>query len=206
MAKADRFYFQNFIEAADTSCKAATYLLECLQNYHPDRIQDMLDTMHTYEHDGDIKKHEMSAALAKAFVTPVDREDLAIISQNIDDVTNRIEEVLQRFYVDQVHVVTPDAIAFAQKIIDCCVLMKEMLAEFSNFKKPAKLHEMIISLNRMEEDCDRFYLQATLKIREHCDNILDIISWREIYDKFECCADACENVSNCIEMVVMKNT
>ena len=110
MAKSDRFYFQNFTEAAEFSCRAIDFLTECLENYNPAEIKPMLEQMHGLEHAGDIKKHEMSSALAKAFVTPVDREDLALISQNIDEVTDSIEEILQRFYVDQIKSVLPEAL------------------------------------------------------------------------------------------------
>ncbi len=79
--KADRQYFENFIEASDYTCQASKYLVECLNNFNLDNIKAMLDTMHEFEHQGDDKHHEMSAMLAKAFVTPVDREDLAMISQ-----------------------------------------------------------------------------------------------------------------------------
>ena len=107
-SKADRFYFENFIGAANCCCQAANYLAECLKNYEYNNIEHMLDKMHRFEHDADTKKHEMTEALAKAFVTPIDREDLAVISQNIDEVADCIEEVLQRFYVDQIKVVTPE--------------------------------------------------------------------------------------------------
>ena len=36
--------------------------------------------------------------------------------------------------------------------------------------------------------------------------VLTILSWREIFDKLEACADACERVGDCIETIVMKNT
>ncbi len=206
MAKADRFYFDNFIAAGEQSCRAAAYLLDCLRDYHPEHIQDSLRAVHEIEHTGDQKKHEMSAALAKAFVTPVDREDLALISQNIDDVTDCIEEILQRFYVDEIKTVLPEALVFADKLVHCCELMTTMLREFSNFKKPARLHELIIQLNHAEEECDVLYLQAVLAVRTHCTEVLDILFWREIYDCMESCADACEHVGDCIETVVMKNT
>lgn len=80
-SKQDEFFFQNLIAAAESSCKAAEYLVECLKNYDYGNIEGMLEKMHTFEQAGDIKKHEMSAALAKAFVTPVDREDLALIAK-----------------------------------------------------------------------------------------------------------------------------
>ncbi|MGN0519694.1 MAG: DUF47 domain-containing protein [Candidatus Fimenecus sp.] len=204
--KQDRFYFENFIAASDDTCSAADYLVKCLKNYDADKMRDMLKTMHQFEHAGDTKKHEMSASLAKAFVTPIDREDLAVISQCIDDVTDCIEEILQCFYTYQITAVLPEAIAFAEKLVGSCALMKKMLTEFGNFKKPAKLHEMIVEMNHFEEECDGMYLEAMRKIRTHTNDVLEIISWREIYEKMEDCADACEHVGDCVDTVVMKNT
>ena len=204
--KADRFYFDNFVQASEQSCRAARYLVESLTNYNAANMSDMLEELHAIEHEGDGKKHELSAALAKAFVTPIDREDLDLISHNIDDVTDGIEEVLQRFYMNRITSVLPEAIEFAKKLESCCSLMKEIMVEFINFKKSAKLHDMIVELNRVEEECDRLYLLAVYSLRDTCTDVLDIISWREIYDCLEACADACEHVGDCVETVIMKNT
>lgn len=206
MAKSDRLYFENLVSSAEYACIAADYLVQCLSNYQPENLKEMLENMHGHEHAGDDKKHEMSSALAKAFVTPVDREDLALISQNIDDVTDSIEEVLQAFYMYRIKTVVPEAIEFAQRLTECCKLMKEMLVEFVNFKKPQKLHEMIIMLSHKEEVCDELYINATMLLPERCEHTLDIISWREIYNRLENCADACEHVGDCVDMVVMKNS
>lgn len=206
MAKADRLYFENLVASADYACKAAEYLVHCLNNYKYEDLRLMMVTMHEHENAGDTKKHEMSAALARAFVTPVDREDLALISQNIDDVTDSIEEVLQAFYMYRIQTVVPEAIDFAHRITECCTLMKDMLVEFVNFKKPQKLHELIVELSHREEVCDKLYSDATMLLADRCDNALDIISWREIYNRLENCADACEHVGDCVDMVVMKNS
>lgn len=205
-SKADRFYFENFIESADCACQAADYLVECLSDFDLNRIEEMLHHMHEIEHRGDSKRHEVSAALAKAFVTPVDREDLASISNNIDEVTDSIEEVLQQCYVWQVSSIPAEANQFAQFIARSCRLMKAMIAEFANFKKPEKLHSLIVELNNAEEECDAFYLKASLNVKEHCADVMDIITWRRIYDRMENCVDACEHVGDCVDTVVMKNT
>ena len=205
MAKSDRFYFDNFLAAADCCNQAAAYLQECLTNYDYSNIRAMLEKMHTFEHAADGVKHEMTAALAKAFVTPLEREDLAQISTNIDEVADFIEEVLQRIYVNRVETIMPEAVQFAGMIVECTRLMSEMLTELVNFKKPKKLHEMIINLSHKEEECDRLYLEATLKAADFSDNVLTVIFWREIFDKLEKCADACEHVGDSIETIVMKN-
>lgn len=206
MAKGDRFYFENFIAHAELCCSAAAYLEKCLANYDCTKIEEMIRKMHSIEHEADGKRHEMAAALAKAFVTPLDREDLAQISHDIDDVADSIEEVMQRFYVDRIESVLPDAMEFAAHITESCKLMKATLEELANFKKPQKLHELIVQLNHQEEECDKLYLRATRNIRDHADDVLSILFWREIFDKLEACADACEHVGDCIETIVMKNT
>ena len=206
MAKGDRFYFDNFIAHAELCCTAAAYLEDCMTNYEPGKIEQMLLKMHSYEHEADGKRHEMAAALARAFVTPLDREDLAEISHAIDEVTDCIEEVMQRFYVDRIETVLPDAITFASRISESCTLMKQIVQELVNFKKPQKLHEQIVQMSHHEEECDKLYLKATRNLRDHTSDVLTILSWREIYDKLEACADACEHVGDCIETIVMKNT
>ena len=206
MAKGDRFYFDNFVAAAEQCCNAAVYLEDCLKNYDSSKIEEMLRKMHAIEHAADGKRHEMNAALAKAFVTPLDREDLAAISHDIDEIADCIEEVMQRFYVDRIHAVLPEAIEFAAHIVESCKLVKAILEELANFKKPQKLHDLIIQLNHEEEECDKLYLKAARDVKKQTDDVLTILAWREIYDKLEACTDACEHVGDCIETVVMKNT
>lgn len=205
MAKSDRFYFENYAAAADCCGKAAAYLQECLTNYDYANIKTMLENMHAIEHEADGVKHEMTAALAKAFVTPMEREDMAQISANIDEVADFIEEVIQRIYVNRIQTIMPEAIEFAAKIVECCDMMKDMLGELVNFKKPKKLHEMIIALSHKEEECDQLYLEGTLKAADFSSDVLTVIFWREIFDKLEKCADACEHVGDSIETIVMKN-
>lgn len=206
MAKGDKFFFDNLNVSASFSKNAALYLVQCLNDYDPANLQDMLKEMHVIEHGADKKKHEMNAALAKAFVTPVDREDLDMLSLQIDDVTDMIEEILQKFYIYDVHEILPDAVTFAQKLVHSCELLCQIMQEFENFKKSQKLRDLIIELNDVEEECDKLYLESMRALMNKPDNMLLIMSWREIYGCFEACADACEHASECVASVIMKNT
>ena len=103
MAKGDKFYFENFSQCTALSKNAADYLVKCLENYDQDKMDTMLEEIHEIEHNADIKRHEMGDALAKAFVTPVDREDLDMLSHNLDNVTDKIEDIVQEPFRD-VHI------------------------------------------------------------------------------------------------------
>ncbi len=206
MAKGDKFYFENFTDSTTLSKQAASYLVECLENYNPEEIETMLEKMHEIEHAADLKKHELSEALAKAFVTPVDREDLDMLSHNLDDVVDLIEEVLQKFYIYDIDVIDEPAIAFAKNIVKSCDLLCQIMAEFENFKKSKKIRELVIALNDVEEECDKLYLTSIRTLTKNSTDVLKTVSWRKIYEELEACADACEHVSECVGSVIMKNT
>ncbi|MBQ7353483.1 MAG: DUF47 family protein [Clostridia bacterium] len=206
MAKSDKFYFQNFIESTEIAKKAANYLVECLENYDADKIAVMLTEMHIFEHNADKKKHEMNDALAKAFVTPVDREDLDMLSHNLDDVIDIIEEILQKFYIYDIKTIDKPAITFAKNIVKSCTILCEIMKEFENFKKSKKIHSLIVELNDVEEECDKLYLSSMRDITKNSNDVLLTVSWRKIYEILESCADACEHASECVGSVIMKNT
>ena len=206
MAKGDKFYFDNFSQCAQLSKKAADYLVKCLENYEPNRIEKMLEEIHEIEHSADAKRHEISDALAKAFVTPVDREDLDMLSHNLDNVTDKIEDVVQKLYINNIVEINPSAIVFAKQIVRACEYLCEIMDEFANFKKSKKIQALIIKLNDIEDECDKIYLSSMRELMKNPQDILVTISWREIFDCFESCADVCENVSESIGSVIMKNT
>jgi len=206
MAKGDKFYFENMMESTALSKKAANYLVECLENYDPENIEQMLQKMHQIEHQADMQKHEMNAALAKAFVTPVDREDLDMLSRQLDDVTDDIEEVLQKFYVNNISAVVPDAVEFARKIVTSCELLCDLMAEFENFKRSKNIKPLIIKINDAEEECDKLYLASMRALSKEAADPFHVIAWRDIYRCLEACADSCERVSECVNAVIMKNT
>jgi hypothetical protein len=206
--KKNDYYWNNYISAADTACRAADYLLECLREFNAEQINEMLPKMQEFEHKGDSIRHEMMEALGKSFVTPIDREDMAELCQRLDHVIDSIEEVLQTIYINNVANITDEAVSFAEKICICTDKMKAMLTELPKFRKSEQLHKLIIDVNAAEEECDVLYFQAAYNCRKNWDgkNPLDVIAWREIYAALEECADACEDVADTVEAVVMKNT
>ncbi|MBQ9964308.1 MAG: DUF47 family protein [Clostridia bacterium] len=206
MAKGDKFYFDNFVQSTQYSQQAAVYLVECLEQYDHNRLADKLQKMHEFEHSADGVKHEMAEALAKAFVTPVDREDLDMLSQKLDDVADLIEEILQRFYMYDIKTVPANAIAFAKQLVKACDQLVAIVQEFENFKRSKKLRELVIDLNSVEEECDRLFLSAMRELTLNSTDVLETVSWRKIYECFEACADACEHAAECVGSVIIKNT
>lgn len=204
--KQDTFYFDNFTACAEYSCQAISLLQKTLKEFQPEQIFGRLKELHEIEHQADNQKHILTDKLAKAFITPIEREDIASLSHNIDEVTDKIEEVLIRIYINNIQTIRPDAFQLLGIVEKCCVEMKELLEELANFRHSAKITQKIISINSLEEEADTLYIESMRRLHTEETNLLQVLAWREIYDYLEKCSDACEHVADIVGSIVMKNS
>ncbi len=204
--KNDAFYFENFITCTDFACQAAHLLQKALVDFNPDLMEEKLAEIHKVEHAADEKKHELLNVLAKAFITPIEREDIIQLSQNIDEMTDKIEDVMLRIYCNNIREIRPDALTLVGLTINCCEETKKMITEFANFKHSKSIHDHIVHINTMEEEADRLFISSMHTLHVTCGDPIAVITWREIYIYLEKCVDACEHVADAVEGVVMKNS
>ncbi len=204
--KQDAFYFDNFVSCVEHAGKAAAILDSTLRDFHPDELAPQLEAIHTEEHAADCKKHELMSALAKAFITPIEQEDIMLLSQNIDELVDNIEDVLMRIYCNNIRTIRPDALETISLLAKSCAAVKELMVEFPNFKRSKKLRQYIIDINSLEEDADQLFLKSVRELHVNCTEPLEVFSWNEIYRCLENCLDACEHVADIVESVIMKNT
>lgn len=204
--KQDAYYFDNFIACLQISCQEAALLKEILIVFRPLEMPYKLKQIHELERAADDKKHELTDRLAKAFITPIEREDIAELSQNIDELADKIEEVLIRIYINNVQSIRPEALHLLDIVIQCCTEVYDLLRIFPEFKHPATLKEHIIHINSLEEDADQLYMTTMRELHTQEKNVLLILAWREIYSYLEKCADACEHIADTVGMIIMKNS
>lgn len=204
--KQDSFYFDNFVACAEDSCRAAQMLKETLEEFDPGSLKEKLDLIHEIEHSGDAKKHEMLDHLVKEFLPPIEREDVVSLSQNIDNMTDKVEDVMLRVYMNNVQEIEPNALKMTDVVIECCNAVRDLLVEFKNFKKSRTLKQLIIRINDLEEESDRLFMESIRGLYTESEDPIRIIAWRDIYIYLERCADACEHVADVVESVVMSNS
>ncbi|BCJ93127.1 hypothetical protein acsn021_06960 [Anaerocolumna cellulosilytica] len=199
-------YFEAFINLSKFSLNSAEILNKTLHEFDIRKINEKIREMHNIEHSADIAKHEMLECLMKEFLPPIEREDINVLSQKIDDVTDAIEDVLICIDIFNVKHIRPEILKFTELIVDCCKSMDSALVEFQNFKKSKKLHSEIVEINRLEEEGDALYVNGVRNLYKTSGEPVELMVWTEIFRRLEKCFDACEDVANTIESIVMKNS
>ncbi len=204
--KGDRYYFDNFIACVECSQRAATLLGESLKHYSKADMAKKQEQIHKIEHEADMKKHELMNMLNKAFITPIEREDIVSLAQNLDDITDTIEDVFLRIYICNIDTVKQNAIEMTDLVIAACEALKTAMEEFPEFRKSTKLKDYLIRINDLEEKGDRLFIEGMRALHTGGEDALTVIAWRDIYSYLERCMDACEHAADIVEAVIMKNS
>ena len=206
MAKKKNDYFETFIHMVESSCEAAVFLENSLQEFDPETLPQKMSEIHEIEHKSDMEKHEMMKKLAGEFVTPIDREDIILLTSEIDEVTDTIEDVLIRIYIYGIQEIRPEILVFCDIIVRCCKSLLTAVGELKHYKKSSQLHDCVVNVNSMEEEGDAFYITAMRTLFTTEKNPILLTAWSKIYEQLEECCDSCEHVANIMESVVMKNS
>lgn len=206
MAKKKFDYFNYFKEVSDIICEAAEHLNGALHNFNEEDLQSEINIMHEIEHRADSAKHSMIELLAHEFITPIEREDIVALAQQLDTVVDNMEDVLLRIYMFNIKEIKVDAVEFSEVIIKCAKELNTVLTEFKNFKHSQTIGEKIVAVNNCESEGDKILVDGIRKLSLDESNEKDLFIWTDIYEHMEECLDACEDVTDIIESVIMKNT
>lgn len=201
-AKEEKF-FDYFIETSEIICKAASLLDDLTNNYI--NVNEKIKSIEDAEHACDSMVHKILNELNKAFITPIDREDIYAIARELDNITDDIEAAAQRFSMYNVKQVRPDAITLSKLIVNATSELKNVMIEMKNMKRSKTLEDKIIQVNNVEDEADTVFRDAMTNLFLTEQDAVEVIKWKEIIDFFENTIDACEDVANMVEGVVMKH-
>lgn len=204
--KKNNDYFEMLVDLIRYSCDAASLLDNTISNFRMSQIDSKIKEMHEIEHSADIRKHEMLNKLSKEFITPIERGDIIEVASEIDNLTDSIEDVLVRIYMFNISVMREEALEFSNLIVRICNETSTLIKEFRNFKKSSEISKIIININDLEEEGDRIYIKSIKGFYTAMMDSIYFITWKETFEYFEKCCDACEHIADGIESVIMKNS
>lgn len=193
-------FFDMFVEDA-SNVLAAARTLESFFAAYGDR-ERIAAQLRELEHRGDQLSHEIGHKLESTFVTPFDREDINILISRLDDVLDLIEEVADTCILYRIQDPTDVARRQAEIVTKQCVQIGDALQHLRNFKG---LDQYWIEIHRLENEGDQLARQAVAGLFRNGGDPLEVIKWKDVYDLLENAIDACEDVANVIERIVVKH-
>lgn len=156
------------------------------------------------EDKGDDITHEIIKLLNATFVTPLDREDILAMASRLDDVIDRIDATAARLVLFRIERPTESARTLARILCLSCEQISQALVHFQK-RRFAAVTAACVEINRLENEGDDALRQALEELFDGATEALEVMKWKEIYETLEEAIDRCEDVSNVLETVALKN-
>ena len=196
-------FFDLFEEGAQNMVKAAQGLKEMVDTWGD--VEGKVGEITELEHHGDTITHQIMAQLNRTFVTPFDREDIALLAHSLDDVTDFIHAAADAMLIYKVDHPSQRAKELADIIVQAAAEVERALPVLRHRGKLQEVLQRCVEINRLENMADRVFRSAQAELFDDTTSIADVIKWREIYEHMESATDRCEDVANVLEGVALKN-
>ena len=197
-----RFYdlFEKGAHNLVLASEALTDLLEHFEN-----VEMKTGRIRELEHEGDEVTHELYLQLHRTFVTPLDREDIAALAQQLDDIMDFMEGAATAIRIYGIQQPTPAARALADLVRLQCLQVERAVGNLRRRSTLRKIQEQLVEIHRLENEADALFLNASADLFRDELNSADIIKWRDIYDQLERATDSAEHVAHVLEGIVLKH-
>lgn len=157
------------------------------------------------EHAADQVTAEIVARMKRVFITPIDREDFYLLTSNLDDCVDDMQDVVMSLKL--YHAGFGGELPL--RMADILVEMSSELIVLFRLLKDIDKNEIEIGkrarhINDLESEADQVYRDMISDLFDGSHEVMEIIRWKEIMEAMETTADQAERVANIIKEVVMK--
>jgi len=198
----DKRFAVLFEQSAHNAVKIAHQLNDMICTW--ENVEERLGIITDLEHEGDASTHQIMAQLHRSFITPFDREDIALLAHSLDEITDYIHSSADMMVLYKVGQPTSRARELADIIVQAASEVEKAVAEVHDHIDREKLLKRCMEINRLENDGDSVYRAALAELFSDSADTASLIKWREIYEHMETAIDRCEDVANVLEGVALK--
>ena len=199
--KNDIDFFAKLNEAANNTVKAAAAFREAMKGEHPPAAY--FSKLKEIENHGDNITHDIFRGLSKVFITPIDREDIMELASKLDDVVDGIEASIARFEYLNVEKTDNYMQLFAEVLVKSCEHIRAAF-ELLSKKKYLQIHEHTLQINSLENEGDRLMREGIRQIFTHPTDPYHDFKMKELYERLEETTDACEDVADILESIILR--
>jgi len=196
-------FFPLFEEGSRNMVKVAQRLKQLVDTWQD--VEQKVAEIDELEHQGDTITHQIIAQLHRTFVTPFDREDIALLARTLDDVVDFIHAAAYAMLLYKVAPPGQRAKELADIIVQGAAEVDRALPQLRRRSELKQVLKHCIEINRLENMADTVFRSAMAELFDDSTDVAHIIKWREIYEHMESATDRCEDVANVLEGVALKH-
>jgi hypothetical protein len=157
------------------------------------------------EHEADIITHRTCAKMHTTFLTPLDREDIYSLLNKMDSILDMTEAASARLLLYKVKHPAPALLDQARILSEAIGKVKTIIYALRDMKNAELILRTCVEIHTLENKGDVVLRTSMVRLFESEEDVRELIKWKEIHERIEESIDVCEDVSNIVEGIVLKN-
>src|SRR3954464_14812485 len=199
----DTVFFDLFENIARHSVSAAEHLRKMAKAFPNGGAE--LQQIRNHGHECDNLAHQALERLDRTFITPFDREDIHELVGGLDDIVDTVDAIAKRVELYHFKGMQSWFLKQTDVLVQATVVVSEAIHRLRKARKLSELSDRLIEIHRLESVGDDNNHAAVSELYNGSTETLEVIKWKEFYDLIETAIDACEDVGNTLERIVLKN-
>ncbi|MGB9802980.1 MAG: DUF47 domain-containing protein [Desulfofundulus sp.] len=195
-------FFEHFILIVKNLKEAARLFRENVELLED--TESYAENIKLLEDRGDEYTHTIFKALNQTFITPLEREDIMLLTVKLDDVLDGMEACSDLLDIYRIKEPDPYMRLFARIVENCMDEIVEAVQLLAD-KKLNEIHRHTFRINDLEKEADQLYRESLQVLFHENNDLKKIIQFKEIYEKMESILDCCEDVANVLEGIIMRS-
>ena len=195
----EQSFFDLFEQLAEHVVAGANELQDLTQNLG--RAEALSAPLRDREHAADQVTHRLIDTLNTSFVTPFDREDIHRLASRLDDVLDDLEAAGDLLVLHRIEEPLPELTQQTDVLVR---ITQTVLEAVRRLRSLEGINRRLVEINRLENEGDRIYRKAVARLYSGEFKAMDVLKWKDVLDEMERSIDACEDISNTIESMVLK--
>jgi predicted phosphate transport protein (TIGR00153 family) len=196
-------FYDLFEELADKIDEGGKLFLDMLLNY--DSFETRLVKLKEIEHEADDITHRTYEKMHTTFLTPIDREDIHALVNKMDSILDMTEAAAVRMSLYKIKAPKEELFQQARILNEATAKVKLIVCGLRDMKNAKMILDACVEINTLENAGDQILRATMARLFEHETDPFELIKWKEIFERFEDALDICEDVSNIVEGIVLKN-
>lgn len=158
------------------------------------------------EHQADTICHTLYHEADSTFITPIDREDIHLLSRNLDNIIDLIENLTSNILLYGVTREIAEFKNFTKVISQTTVKILQLVSLLKKRdKNVADMRKLIIEIHSLENEGDNLIRRALKHLFTDHKNLVVILKWKDLFENMEEILDECENTADIVEEIIVKN-
>jgi uncharacterized protein len=197
----DEKFLDLFVADGENLLAAARELADLMTSY--DRVEERVARIQVLEKAGDEIDRLVDERLERAFITPLDREDIHELVSRLDDVVDGIQETAETLVIYGISAPTDEARRLSEILAAQAAQLLEALRKLEGLKG---IEPHLRQVHELENEADGLSRAAIARLFRGSMDALEVIKWRDLYHALEEAIDAAEDVAEIMQRMVHKAT